>query len=284
MPLGQELLELRLGSALRVPGCFPPFGRSADALVDPRQIECCDSSLERGDLTAQLLDPCRGAGLECERAKSLLDLGLDVPRPGHVLPDARQLQLCTVTAPLELPEPSGLLHERAALLGLRGEDLLDLALRDHRARRAAETDVRKQLDEVGAANRSPVDQVLALAAPMEAAHDRDFGRQVSERVVRVIEHQLDLAERHRLATARAREEHVVRLLGAQLVRRHASGGPEERVGHIRLPGAVRPDDHGNARLEANLDRFREGLEAADADCAQMHAGPTLVSQADGANR
>ena len=43
----------------------------------------------------------------------------------------------------------------------------------------------------------------------------------------------------------AGEEHVVGLLGAQLVRAQRAGGPEDRVGDVRLARAVRPDHDGD---------------------------------------
>ena len=282
VPLGEQRLELGLRSPLRMVGRRPPLRRLADPLVDADQVESCECRLERGDLSSELLRPLRCARLERERSEPLLHLCLDVPRPRDVLPDPRELQLRAVAAPLELPETCRLLHERSPLLGLRGEDLLDLALRDDRARCAAEADVRQQLHEVGAPNGGPVDQVLPLAAPVQATHDGDFRGQGGQRVVRVVEHELHLAVGRRLAGSRTREQHVVGLFGAELIGAEAPRRPEQRVCDIGLPGPVRPDDHGDAGLEANLDRFREGLEAADADGAEMHAAGTLVTRADSA--
>src|SRR5581483_12180150 len=74
------------------------------------------------------------------------------------------------------------------------------------------------------------------------------------------------------AARRAREEDVVRLLRAELARAEGAGGPADRVGDVRLAGAVRADDHADARLEAHLDRIREGLEATQLDGAEVHRG------------
>ena len=46
--------------------------------------------------------------------------------------------------------------------------------------------------------------------------------------------------------------------------------PLDRVGDVRLPRAVRADDHGHAREEAQLDRLGERLEAADAERGEVH--------------
>jgi hypothetical protein len=268
VPLGEQVLELRIAALLGVVGGRAPLLRCADLLVDPGEVDHGDRRLQRGDLAAQLLGALGGGRLERQRPQPLLHFGLDVPRALDVLRDPRELELGTMAATLELPEPSGFLDERASLLGLRGQDLLDLALRDHRARGAAEPDVGKQLHEVEAPDGSTVDEVLALAAAVQASHDRNLRkRQLRNRAVLVVEDELDLAVLGWLAPAGARVEDVVGLLGAELARAQAPRRPQECVGDVRFPGPVRPDDHGDARLEADLDRIREGLEAADADRA-----------------
>ena len=148
---------------------------------------------------------------------------------------------------------------------------------------AAEADVGEQLDQVDAAHGGAVDEVLPLAAAMQPPRDRDLGeRQVGPGAVLVVEEQLDLAELDGLARRRAGEEHVVGLLGAQLVRAERAGGPEDRVGDVRLAGAVRPDHDGDPGLEAHLGRVDERLEAAEVDRFQVHARPRLSSGADAA--
>ena len=230
----------------------------------------------------------RSAAVACERerAQPLAHLLLDVLRALDLDADARELQLGAMLAALELAEPGGLLDEMAPVLRLRGEHRVDLALRDDRVHRAAEADVGEELDEVGAANGRLVDEVLALATADEPARDRDLAEVdlVAEAAVRVVEHELDLAVIGRRTVRGAAEEHVVGLLGPQLGRRQRARGPDDRVGDVRLAGAVRADDHGDARLELELDRVDERLEAADLDGLEVHVGPTLTAGADGAGR
>ena len=88
--------------------------------------------------------------------------------------------------------------------------------------------------------------------------------------VLVVEDELDLAVLRRLTLAATREEDVVGLLGAQLGGRQRSRCPDDRVGDVRLTGAVRADDDGDARLERELERVGKRLEAADAERAQVH--------------
>ena len=185
--------------------------------------------------------------------------------------------------PLEAAEPCSLLDERAAVGRARREDRLDAALADDGACPRAEPDIGEQLDDVRAPHGGAVDQVLALAAAMEAARDRDLlVVEAGERAGRLVEQQLHLAVRRRLTPGRAAEEDVVRTLGAQLARREAAGRPQQRVGDVRLPGAVRPDDDRDTRLEPDLDRIGERLEAANGDRAEIHGRPTLTPRADAA--
>ena len=152
--------------------------------------------------------------------------------------------------------------------------------------RAAESDVRQELDQIGAPHGRPVDEVLALAAADEPARDRDL-REVelaAEATVGVVEDELDLAVVGRRVVAAAGEQDVVGLLGAERRRRQRARGPDDRVGDVRLAGAVGPDDHGDARLELHLDRVGERLEAAQLDAPQMHASATLPGATDGMTR
>ena len=143
--------------------------------------------------------------------------------------------------PLEPAEPGRLLDQRAPLLGLAAEDLLDAALADDRAHLAAEADVGQQLDEVGAPDRRAVDEVLPLAAAVQPPHERDLGEgQLGQRAVLVVEEQLDLAEVGRRPVACRREEHVVGLLGAQLARRSVPAAQRSASATFDLPEPFGP--------------------------------------------
>ena len=212
-----------------------------------------------------------------------MHLLLDVTGSLDLDPDPRELELRAVLAALELTEPCGLLDEVAPVLRPRGEHRVDLALRDDRVHRAAEADVGEQLDEIGAPNGRLVDEVLALTAPDEPPGDRDLVEVdlVAEAAVLVVEDELDLTVIGRRARRRASEEDVVGLLGPHLGRRQRSRRPDDRVGDVRLARPVRADDDGDTRLERELERVDERLEAANLDRLEMHRGTTLTTSADG---
>jgi len=235
-------------------------------------------------LAAELLRALGGRRLQRERPQPLLDLRFQVARTLDLHGDAGELQLGAMSPRLEAAETGGLLDQRAPLLRTRREDGLDLALADDRVHPLAEPEICEQLDEVEAAHRGLVQEVLPLAAAVQAARDGDLGEVDRQRVVGVVEEELDLAEVGRAPSGGAGEEDVVGLLRAQLERAQRAGGPADRVGDVRLARAVRADDHADARLEANLDRVGKRLEAADLDRAEMHRGRTLAIAEDGASR
>ena len=113
---------------------------------------------------------------------------------------------------------------------------------------------------------------MALAAAMSRRAIEDLRVvELGQAAISVVEQELDLAAVRRLAAFGTVEEDVVGLLGAELRRRERAGCPHDRVGDVRLAGAVRADDDGDARLELQLERVRKRLEASQAKRAQMHA-------------
>ena len=196
---------------------------------------------------AELLGALGRRRLERERPQPLPHLVLDVPRALDLDRDPRELELGAMPPALEAAEPRRLLEQLAAPLRARAEDLLDLALADDRVHRAAEAEVGEQLDEVDPAHVRPVHEVLALAAALQAPRDRELGVVDRPVAVAVVEEELDLRVVRRRPRGRAREEDVVGLLGAQLVRGERPGGPDDRVRHVRLARAVRADDRRRRR-------------------------------------
>jgi len=252
-------------------------------LLQRCEVERCDTCAQRRDLPHELLRTLGGGCLERQRPKPLPHLLLDVAGALDLCRDPSELQLGAMAAPLELPEPRSLLDERAPVLWLGREDRVDLPLGDDRMHRPAQADVRKQLDEIGAPNRGAVDEVLALAPSDEAPRDRHLAEVelLAEPAVLVVEHELDLAVVGRGPCRRAAEEDVVGPVRAELGRCERAGGPDDRVGDVRLAGPVGTDHDGDARLERDLDGVRERLEAAQLDGAQVHRAGSIVAAADG---
>ncbi len=187
-----------------------------EAFAQVGKIELCNSRPERREVAEQLLSALGGGRLECQRAQPFLHLGLDVTRALDLDRDTRELELRAMLAPLEAAEPRGFLQKLAPLLRLRPEDLLHPALADDRVHPAAEPEIGEQLDEIDAADRRAVEEVLALAPTVQPAGNRELGVRQRPLAVGIVEEKLDLAEILGRPSAAAGEEDVVRLLGPKL--------------------------------------------------------------------
>ena len=150
LPLAEHGLESLLRRAPRERGGGAALVCLGAACVERGEVEPRKPRPKCRDLADELLRPLGRGCLEGERAQALAHLLLDVAGALDLRRDARQLELRAMSAPLELPEAGGLLDQRPAILGLRGEHRVDLSLADDRVHRPAEADVGEQLDEVGA--------------------------------------------------------------------------------------------------------------------------------------
>jgi hypothetical protein len=209
-------------------------------------------------------------------------LALDVERPVEVVAGALQLELGTAAALAMLAEPRRLLDEQAPLAGLRVDDLLDLALADHRMHLAPEIGVGEDLEHVREAAAGAVEAVLALTRAVEAALDRDLREDISSRSVRcrvwltracdvpVVDHDLDLCEAAPALSLAAGEDHVLHRLAPHGERALLAESPQHGVGDVRLTAPVGTHDHADAGREHELRALGEGLEALHRDRFQMH--------------
>ena len=280
-PFGEHALQAPVAARR---SCAASACRSPDIVqpaLEPFELRRGQTGLQALELTPELLGPFGRARLQRERAQTLAHLVLEVAGALDLHIDPRQLELSAVPPPLEAAEPGRLLDERAPLGRLGGEDLLDAALADDRMHLAAEADVGQELHDVRAAHVRAVHEVLALAATVQAPHDRELGELDRPVAVLVVEEELDLAVVRRRPPFRPGVEDVLGLLRPQLRRAEASRRPEDPVRDVRLPRPVRPHDHGDARLEAHLDRVRERLETPQLDRAQVHARRSLTRRTDG---
>ena len=219
----------------------------------------------------QLFRTRSGTGLERQGAEPLSDLVLEVAGAIDLDRHPTELQLGSMAPALEFPEACGLFDERTPFCRLRSENLLDAALTDDRVHLPAKSDVREDLDEIGASDGRSVHEVLPFAASMQPPRDRELGIRKRTGSVRVVEDQLDLARVCAGSSGRPCVDHIVGLLSAELRWTEASSRPHDRVGDVRFSGSVRPHDHGDAGLEPDLYLVGERLEAAQLYRAQKHA-------------
>ena len=79
------------------------------------------------------------------------------------------------------------------------------------------------------AARTRVDEVLAFARAIHTTGDGDLVKVNGQHMVRVIEHQRDLGDTHRLARRRAREDDILHGLAAQLLGTLFAQNPKDSV-------------------------------------------------------
>ena len=172
---------------------------------------------------------------------------------------------------LKLPSPAASSISARRSLGLGRQHLLHPSLADDRVHLMAEPGSPSSSSTSVRRTAARLIEVLPVAASMKPARDRELA--VRQRPVTggVVEDHFDVAVIDTVRPAEPAEEDVLRLLGPEGARSQAPGRPDDGVGDVRFPRAVRPDDDGHPRLEANLDRVRERLEAAQLDRAQVHA-------------
>ena len=228
-----------------------------EPLLETIEIELRDARQQPRDLDSKLLGTLGSGRLQRQRTEALANLRLDVAGALDFECDARELELRAMAPRLEAAESRRLLDQGSALGRLRREDRLHLALADDRVHPLAEPEVGQQLDEVEPPDSRTIDEVLAFAAAMQPARHRELREVDGQGTVGVVEEELDLAEIRSPARAAAGEEDVVGLLGPQLGRAERAGGPANRIRDVGLAGAVRADDHADARLETDLDRVRK---------------------------
>ena len=277
--LGLRAARADLGQAGGCGVALGPRGAQLALALGPRAARVGQGGREQsqaglGDLPAEHLGALGCGGLQLERAQARPQLALDVPRALEIGGDARELGLGALPASLELAQSRGLLDQPTALVRSRQQHLIDRALGDDAVQVAPEAGLGEQVAHVEAPHGLAIEQVVAVARAIEPAHDRELVAGDADAAVGVVEQQLDLADAARRVLLGAREEHVLLALCAQLAGWLGGHRPLQRIGDVGLARAVRPDDDGDAAVEAELERLAERLEAAQADCAQVHSRPS----------
>ncbi len=140
-------------------------------------------------------------------------------------------------------------EERAPFGRLRGEDRVDLPLRDDCVRARAEARAHQEIDDVAQPHVVAVDEVLALARAVSAARDLHLLVFTGQFAGVVVERHRHFGHPEGFALRVAGEDDVFHLLRAQRTRRLFAEHPADRVDEIRLARTVGPDDRGDPALE-----------------------------------
>ena len=198
------------------------------------------------------------------------------PVPGGVGPMtiAMLLRNTLMAARMQAGNAGGFFQHAAALLGLCLDDFADAALMHQRGRARARRGIREQKLHVARAHLAAVKAIERALLALDAASDFErlvFVELRGRGTVRVVEEQHHLGGVARRPAAGAPEDDLVHAAGAHVLVRGLAHDPAQRLDEVRLAAAVRPDDAGEARLDQEVGRLDEGLEADDAKAREFHA-------------
>ena len=194
-----------------------------------------------------------------------LQLTHDVRQPGQVVALALQLFQGLVLAVLVLDNTGRLVKEGAPVLGLVGQDPVDLALADDGVALLADTGVIEELVDIAQTADRPVEEVLALAAPVDPARHRHLPVIDGERPVRIVQCDGNISKAKRPACLCPREDDILHRGPAQLLDSLLAQHPPDRVRDIALAAAVGSHDPGDAVLKFKSGFVCKGLEALNFD-------------------
>ncbi len=249
-----------LGAALQV----VPLRLQRTQLVDGQHLR----KLVRA--RGQLFVLARAIDLTLQRPQLTGDLLIDVAGTGQVLVHRFNLFERTLLAALVLGDAGSLLDQGAAFLGAALQNGVELALANDGMRILAQARIVQDVLNVHQAARARVDEVLAFARAIHTTGDGDLVKVDGQHMVRVIEHQRDLGDTHRLARRRAREDDVLHGLTAQLLGALLAQDPQNRVGDVRFSRAVGTDDDGQARLKRHMGAVGKRLEPFEREGLEIH--------------
>ena len=180
-------------------------------------------------------------------------------------------------ANLETADPGRFLEDHTAVLGRRLQQNVNLTLLDDAVGLGAHARAGKQIANIAQAGRIAVDQILALAATINAARDLDLGGIDGQQMFRVVEGQRDFGRVHGSATARAVENHVGHLAATQTFDALLAERPFDGINHVRLARSVGADDDGNTLGKLEPRSVGKTLKTDEFECLE-HGKIVLICQ------
>ncbi len=263
---GLLLTELGLTAGQGVAEFVAAASLGLDVLQQLRALIVGEGELEQSLGLPQALVARRLLGLALDGGDLPLDLAEHVGDAQQVLLRRLELALGLPASRLVLADARGLFDQDAAFFGAGGNDLRDAPLLDDGVAPGPDPGVPEEVEDVPQTAGDLVDQVLGLAAAVEAPGDLDLaegGEGRRRRAVAVVEGEDHLGHAHGRAPLGAREDHVLHALAAQPAGRLLAHHPAHGVHHVRLAAAVGADDGGDPAFEAEGDSVDEALEAED---------------------
>ena len=273
------LRELRLGDEDRLPKRGQGRGLLRDLRMQTRPLVGGERELEDPLRLVEALVAGGLLGLALEAPDLALDLAEHVVHAHEILFGRLHLAFGFAPAGLVLADSGRLFDQAAAILGLGGDDFGDLALLDDRVATKSDAGVAEEVVNVLQPRGLLVHQVFGLTRAVETPRDLDLavgGERCGRLAVGVVEGQRDLGHADRRAVLRAREDHVVHALAAELAGRLLAHHPLDGIDDVRLAATVRSDHAGHPRIEAEDRAVDEGLEAVELQTLDAQAIPRSI--------
>ena len=191
------------------------------------------------------------AGLGANAAEPVLHFFDDVGKPQHVLFDTFKPSQRFEFTEFEPADAGRLLEDDSAIARRRLQKDVHLALLNDAVGLRTHARPGEQVADVAEPGRCAVQQVLALAAAIDAAGNMDLGRVDRQQVFGIVEGERDLGGVGGPATARAVKDHVGHLAAAEAFDALLAQHPLNSVDDVRLARAVRPhhDRDAGGKLE-----------------------------------
>ena len=228
------------------------------------------------ELSLQLAVALGLRGLALERIDLARDLFQDVVDAGEVLLGAFELGFGKALAGFELGDAGGFFDYRAAVIGLRAEDLADASLLDNGVAFGAKAGTHEEILDIAQAGGAAIDEVFALAGTVQAAGDGDLAGALGlgfidslDLAACAIAVDLGIYQRHgdvghaeRFAVARAGEDDVFHAGAAEALGRLFAEHPTDGIADVRFATPVRPHDGRDAfAVEAQFGALAKRFES-----------------------
>ena len=207
------------------------------------------------------------AGLALQRAQARLKLGQHIFAALQVRARLAQAALGVVLACFKHADLGRVFEQAAALFRAQRQRCVDQTLVDDRVRSAQRADGFLQIAQ---AHAVAVDIVLVVAGTRGAARDRHLAVGQGQQPVGVIDRQGNFGQAGGRALAAAREQQILGAFRAQRTETLLAQHPAHRVGHVRLPRAVRANDRGDTGAELKDRAGGKRLETLNVEAFEIH--------------
>ena len=177
----------------------------------------------------------------------------------------------------------GFFEQRAALVGVDRQRLIDHALADDSIGAARQPGLGEQFAHIAQAHFAAVEQVFILAIAIGAAAHNHFVELDREEAIRVVEREVHFGHARARTAIAAGEDQVFGLLRSQSREDLFAQDPAQAVGHVRFARSIRADDGRDAGGEDELRFGRKGLEPLHFEMLQSHSGGIVPCLRAGGN-